>query len=311
MDFRQLRYFEKVAGLKSFSKAAIHLRIAQPALSRQVRLLEEELRVKLFVRAGRGIVPTEAGTKLAAHASFLLRTLEQVREEITAEADLVVGQVALGSLPSLAEILIANLVAKFSDAYPGARLTVRESFSSFVFQWLLEGKIDCAILYPTEHYAGIVEIPLLEEEIYFIGSTKLMKPFSTIKLEDIADKPLIMPSTENGVRQHVDRMLGQKGMKSKIIVEVDALDVIKKLVRDGRGSTLLPYSAFHGSFESNDTFAARVTNPKLTRKLVVAHLADRPMSRACAELCRLIEAEVRQLVKRGQWAGTIPAPAET
>src|SRR3546814_19561694 len=112
MDLRQLRTFLHVAELGSLGRAAERLRVAQPALGRQIRLLEEELGVPLFTRHGRGMAPTPAGRILLDRASALLRLVADTRAEVSAERDAVKGTVSLGVPPNVGAVLAGGLVER-------------------------------------------------------------------------------------------------------------------------------------------------------------------------------------------------------
>src|SRR3954469_10734762 len=124
MDLRQLTTFVQVADLGSLSKAAERLRIAQPALSRQIRLLEEELKVTLFTRHGRGMVLTPAGELLRGRASGILRQVEEARADLMEEAGAVRGRVVFGMPPTVGDVLATRLIERFLALHPEVRLRV-------------------------------------------------------------------------------------------------------------------------------------------------------------------------------------------
>ena len=127
MDLRQLEYFVRVAELGSFTRAALALDVAQPALSRQVRLLELELRQSLLARHGRGAAPTEAGQVLLEHARGILHQVEHARDELARLRGALVGRVTLGLPPSVARALAVPLVQAFGQQLPEARLSITEA----------------------------------------------------------------------------------------------------------------------------------------------------------------------------------------
>ena len=129
MDLKQLEYFVRVAELGSFTRAAISLDVAQPALSRQVRLLEVELRQTLLTRNGRGAVPTEAGQLLLEHGRGILHQVALAREELGAARGALAGRVSIGLPPSLSRLITVPLTHAFRKALPQAQLTLTEGFS--------------------------------------------------------------------------------------------------------------------------------------------------------------------------------------
>src|ERR1043166_592363 len=129
MDFRQLRTFSCVAELGSLSKASDTLRVAQPALSRQIKLLEHELRAELFTRNGRGMVLTDAGRLLLARTAGIVRQIDQVRDEIQSAGGPPSGRVVLGLVPTVSCVISARLARRTVDTYPGISLCIVESYS--------------------------------------------------------------------------------------------------------------------------------------------------------------------------------------
>ena len=127
MDLRQLEYFVRVAELGGFTRAAIALGVAQPALSRQVRLLEVELRQTLLARNGRGAVPTEAGQVLLEHARGILHQVDRAREELARLRGGLAGRVTLGLPPSVARALAVPLLQGCRQQLPDARLSITEA----------------------------------------------------------------------------------------------------------------------------------------------------------------------------------------
>ena len=168
MDLKQLEYFVRVAELGSFTRASIALDIAQPALSRQVRLLEVELRQNLLVRNGRGATPTEAGKLLLEHARGILHQVDRAREELGRVRGALAGRVAIGLPPSLARVLTVPLTRAFRQQMPDAQLSISEGLSVTMQEWLVTGRLDIALLYHAQPAPEIELTPLQEEELLLI-----------------------------------------------------------------------------------------------------------------------------------------------
>ena len=147
MDLKQLEYFVRVAELGSFTRAAVALDVAQPALSRQVRLLEVELRQNLLTRNGRGAAPTEAGKLLLEHGRGILHQVERAREELGRVRGALAGRVALGLPPSVAKAMAVPLIREFRQRMPDATLSISEGLSVGMQESLVTGRLDIALLY--------------------------------------------------------------------------------------------------------------------------------------------------------------------
>ena len=129
MDLKQIAYFVRVAELGSFTRASLTLAIAQPALSRQIRLLEVELRQNLLVRNGRGVTLTEAGRLMLEHGRGILHQVERAREDLGRARGAMAGRVTVGLPPSLARLLTVPLSRAFRTHLPDASLSITESLS--------------------------------------------------------------------------------------------------------------------------------------------------------------------------------------
>ncbi|WID95182.1 LysR family transcriptional regulator [Bosea vestrisii] len=169
MDISQLRTLIHVAELGSLSKAADRLHIAQPALSRQIRLLEAELGVRLFQRHGRGMTVTEQGQDVLQHASRIMAELEEIRAVVADENAPLRGHVSIGMPPTASDILSEPLVAAFRDAHPEATLRIVSAYSGYLLDWLHRGELDAAILYDPKSARTLHIQPLLEETLFLIG----------------------------------------------------------------------------------------------------------------------------------------------
>ena len=168
MDLKQLEYFVRVAELGSFTRAAIELDVAQPALSRQVRLLEVELRQTLLVRNGRGAVPTEAGKLLLDHGRGILHQVERAREDLGRLRGGLAGRVAVGLPTSVARVLTVPLTRAFREALPEARLSISEGLSGSLQEGLASGRLDIVVLYNAQPSRELDITPLLEEPLLLV-----------------------------------------------------------------------------------------------------------------------------------------------
>ncbi len=147
MDLKQLEYFVNVVDLGGFSRAGRLLGIAQPAISRQIRSLEVELRQNLLLRNGRGAAPTEAGKRLLEHARGILQQVDRARREVDETKDAPVGHVVVGLPPTVARHLTLPVVREFRQRYPGGSLSIVEGLSATIHEWLLVGRVDVGVVY--------------------------------------------------------------------------------------------------------------------------------------------------------------------
>ena len=293
MDLKQLEYFVRVAELGSFTKAAIALDIAQPALSRQVRLLEVELRQNLLTRNGRGALPTEAGKLLLAHGRGILHQVERAREELGRVRGALAGRVAVGLPSSLARVLTVPLTRAFRAEMPDATLSISEGLSVAMQESLVNGRLDIAVLYNTQPGSEVDISPLLEEDLLLVQARPpglLEDPAAgPVTLKDVAQLPLVIPSRPNAIRMHVESEMANLGCRLKIALEIDGVSAILDLVADGAGSAVLSRNAVASSVRPSAFTVRTIVQPALRTKVSLATSALRPVTltqQATLELIR-------------------------
>ncbi len=306
MELSQLRTLIHVAELGSLSKAADRLRIAQPALSRQVRMLEEELGVALFTRHGRGMVLTDHGREALKHASRIIAELDELR---TAASDVdtpLSGQIAIGLPPTVADIISVPLVAAFGKSHPNAVLRLVSAYTGYLLDWLHRGEIDLAVLYDPRSARSLRSRPLLLENLFLIGPPEA--GFSTVRaiaFKDLEGKRLLLPSVRHGLRTIVERCAVEAGISLDVVVEADSYATLKDLVRHGHGWTILPLAPIHEDVVGGRLTAAPLIDPVPMRRLVLSFPADRPVPRLARFAGQAIVDIVSDRVERAVWVGQL------
>ena len=292
MDLKQLEYFVRVAELGSFTRASMALDIAQPALSRQIRLLEVELRQSLLTRNGRGALPTEAGNLLLKHGRGILHQVEVAREELGAVRGALAGRVSMGLPPSLSRLVTVPLIRAFRERLPQAHLTLTEGFSVLMCEGLRVGNLDMAVLYNAEHSPDMEMTTLHTEELVLISQNAhedvkigptgeksyLQRTLRRlpVSLSEVADLPLILPSRPNAFRILIEREMVAINRKPVITLEVDGLNAILSLVKEGIGHAVLP-SYTLSNFDDSASFIRRsIASPRIISELALVHSSRRP-----------------------------------
>jgi len=304
MDVRALRYFVHVAEARSFSKAAAQLRVAQPALSRQVRKLESELGVELIDRAGRQIGVTEAGLLLLSRAHSLIRQFAQTSDDVRAHGQNVAGALTIGVSPATCEVLGPHVVEECRRRYPNLRLNFVEGFSRFIFEQLINQELTLCLLHDPSRHAGIEIEPLIAEPMYLVGpgkrSASIERAHAKLSLRQI---PLILPNRTHGLRMLVERALA--GRPIRIAAEVDGYTMTKAMVAAGHGYTILPYSSIHQQVKDGQFSAVPLTHPRLTWTLCVAYRSEQRTARSVNAVRDIIREQIAELVKSKTWRGEI------
>ena len=292
MDIKQIEYFVKVAELGSFTRASSALNIAQPALSRQVRLLEVELRQNLLVRNGRGAMPTEAGILLLEHGRGILHQVERAREELGRVRGALAGRVAIGMPPSIAKVLTVPLSRDFRARLPHAALSISEGLSFAMQESLINGRLDIALLYGAVATPGLEITPLLEEDLYLVQRQASRKAKHSATLNEVSALPLIIPSRPNAIRMLVETEFAKAVLQANIALEIDGVPAILDLVLDGAGCAILSKNAVTTSGHP-ELFSVRPI-VGLRSKLSVAISSLRPATLTQKAMLELIQ----QLIQR-------------
>jgi LysR family nitrogen assimilation transcriptional regulator len=293
MDLKQLEYFVRVAELGSFTRAAGVLNIAQPALSRQVRLLEVELRQNLLLRNGRGVTMTEAGKVLLEHGRGILHQVERAREDLGRVQGSLAGRVAVGMPPSIARMLTVPLTHAFRQRLPNAALSISEGLTISMLEGLQTGRLDIALLYNPTANPDLEIQPVMEEELFLIGPRSSAPPAkaSATKL------PLIIPSRPNALRMLVETEMARIGCKPRISLEIDGVAAILDLINDGAGYAVLPRHALRVAPKPENFLTTPIQSPRVVSLLVVATAAGRTTTKTQQAMLELIQQVAVDILK--------------
>jgi LysR family transcriptional regulator, nitrogen assimilation regulatory protein len=300
MDLKQLEYFVRVAELGSFTRAAIELDVAQPALSRQVRLLEVELRQNLLVRNGRGAVPTEAGKLLLDHGRGILHQVERAREDLGRLRGGLAGRVAVGLPSSVARVLTVPLTRAFRETLPEARLSISEGLSSGLQEGLISGRLDIVVLYNAQPSRELDVSPLMEEDLLLVQARPPGlhedPPPGPIPLDEVARLPLVIPTRPNAIRMHVEAQMADIGARPDVALEIDGVSAILDLVLDGAGCAILSRNALLNSPRPSAYTARQIGTPPLRIRLSLATSLQRPATPVQKATLDLIRAKAPSVV---------------
>jgi LysR family nitrogen assimilation transcriptional regulator len=303
MTLRQLHYFLRILELKSFSKAAANLHVAQPALGLQIRKLEDELGVPLLNRHSRGVTPTEAGLILREHAQTVLRQVERAKLALVDFAGPPRGKVAVGVTPTVNMMLAASLVSHCRDEFPKVSLSLVEGMSETLMEWVENDRLDMAFSYNADVAHGLVCEPLLAEDLLLIASSKDEKKLKkTLPFAEVAKLPLVLPTTRHGLRQIVDEAADKRGIDLNLVMEIDSVHASKELVERGLGYTVLPMGAVFHEIEEGRLIARAISQPQLARKMYLAYSAKRPSSKGALAVRQIMRDVVAAGLAAGNWA---------
>ena len=289
MDLKQLEYFVRVAELGSFTRASIVLDVAQPALSRQVRMLELEFEQTLLLRNGRGVTTTDAGKLLLEYGRGILYQAERLREELGRARGALVGHVALGMPPSLLKILAVPILREFKSRLPAAKLSIREGLTTSMHEALLSGRLDLALLYNASSSPDVDLQPLVQEEMFLVTRQGDDNTPDAVAMCDLPRYPLIVPSRPNAIRMLIEGELANLGLRPSIALEVDGVSTILDLVTEGFGYAILSRNAVTNLAGKHFYQLSRIDDPGLYGKLSLALNSHRQVTATQRMLIEIIQ----------------------
>ncbi len=310
MDLRQLRTFVHVAELQSISAAAERLHIAQPALSRQIQALEQELQARLLHRHGRGVTLTDAGALVRDRAELILREVARLQGDIRSQDGQLRGALSLGLPPTVAAVLATPLIERTHLHHPDVKLKVVSGFSGHVQDWIQRGVVDLGVTYEGREPAAIKSRPLLQEELFLIERPARDAPRRpgtgpALSRQAAFARDLILPSGSHGLRNIVEKAARESGLALKIVLENDSLPTLVQLVKRGLGATILPLVSVFDEVRDGSLQAFAMVEPPLTRRLLLSRPIDRPTTPLARQFADMLVEEIGALVRQGRWPGTV------
>ncbi|WP_312299339.1 LysR family transcriptional regulator [Stutzerimonas nitrititolerans] len=304
MNLKQLRYFVRIAECGSLSKAADELGIAQPALSQQLRALEDELGVELVTRHSRGIAPNDLGTMLLSHFSTILNEIDRTALLVQDLTRNPAGEVKLGVTTTAARALTAPLVAKVHETYPGITLHVVEAMSGSLSQSLQRGSLDLSILYEPkllELDEGFDLMPMLTEDLFLISKNKgIVKNKKTIPFSMLEELQLVLPCYPNVLTKLLYDLAAKRDVKLNVKFEIDSLSSIIELV-NADFCTVLPLICLGREIEEGRVTATPITDPRVNWSVHVAAARKGVRLRAVRAVHKLLIEMVNEMVEEGAW----------
>lgn len=270
MDIRQLEYFVKVARKQHMTRAAEELRVSQSAVSRQIHLLEQELKAKLFIQQGRNLQLTPVGKLFLSRAEEVLISLDKAVEEVHEFLHPEAGEIRFGFLNSLGIKLVPTLISKFLEGHPNVKFRFKQGKSIDIVESVLKGEIDLALVTPlpnkSNHVTG--EVMLMEELYAILPSSHMLADSKAIRLEQLKDDPFVLFNEGYSLRSLVWDSCIQAGFTPELAFEGEETDTIRGFVAAGMGVSLLPETSL---MDGSPLLTAklRVTDPKITRVIEV------------------------------------------
>lgn len=305
MDIKQLKTFICVAESGSLSRASDRLRIAQPALSRQIKLLEHEIGVALFDRHVRGMDLTDAGKELLGRVSGPIYQLEQSMYDVQSMHSTISGHVTVGILPTMANVLAVRLIERAGRDLPDVTVRLKEAYSVNLIEWIQSGEIDITFLYGPQGDYHLRTKELLYEDIVLLSPPgSLAGHGEEIDIAEAALLPLALPSRPFGPRIVVDALAKKAGIALTAKFEVDSFWIIIDMVKSGLCHSFMPLSSVTEELAKATLEVRRIRPGNAQRQLILGFPSDRSNTRATDAVTAVLIDEIAAMVRTGQWAAT-------
>jgi LysR family nitrogen assimilation transcriptional regulator len=302
-DLRELRYFHSVARTGNFGRSARELNISQPAISHQMRKLEEALRTQLLVRHGRGVMLTPAGACLRDRLETIMRLLASPLDG-DAAAGTVPGTVCLAVPAEAGPLLAALLAREFRARWPDVALDIREGSGGELEEWVLHRRVDIAVIQDPPVLPDLEVSPILTESLGLVAPvhSRMADDHRPLRLRDLIGEPLILPGPQHWIRRRVDSAAQQHAVRLVPAMQVSSVASTKVMVRNGIGCTILPLTAVHDEVARGALAFRPISHPPLTYTCALA-FRRQATNAVVAEFADIAREAMTALVDSGAWPG--------
>jgi len=290
MNFYQLVYFRKVAETRSISRAAEELLITQPAVSKQVRALEEELGERLFDRIGKKVFLTKTGEVLLVHADKILRSVEEAKTAVRDLSEECSGELVIGTSDHISLHRLPSILKSYISAFPKVDLKLRCHRSETVLEMVGKNLVDIGVITLPRVSANLISRVRWKDPMSLVFPkghplTKLKK----VRLKDITPYGMILPEAGTTTRETIDTAFTRKKLIPNVTMEVAYIETIKGLVKAGLGMSVLPDKAVEQEVKSGALLRVKLQDADFSRDLGVVYLKDKFLSRPAAEFLKFLE----------------------
>ena len=279
LNLHHLRVFAAVAGERGFTRAAVVLRLSQPAVSKAVQELERHVGVPLLERAGRASRLTAAGEMLAIRARELFAVEASAEEELRALRGLERGTLRVGASTTIATYLLPPILARFRDAHPGVAVEVVSANTRAIARRLLERRLDVALVEGPVTHPRLVAVAWRDDELVLIAHPdhRLAKRHH-IRVTDLATERLIVREAGSGTREVAERALAKHGVTVPDALQLGSTEGVKQAVAAGLGVAIVSKAAAADQIALGRIVVVRLLGVALVRTLTELHLVDRTAS---------------------------------
>jgi DNA-binding transcriptional LysR family regulator len=277
--------------------------MVQPAVSRQVSSLEEELGIALFDRTRQGMHPTTAGAAFVVRARRILTEAERARAEVQPSRETVTGIATVGLLESVERLLAGPLAEVVRRKHPGIELHLATAYSGHLQQWLDDGDLDVSLLYNLTTTQSVRVVPLLRDQLWAVAPPDAgLTRHRPVDLTTLLEQPFIMPiAGQHGIRMLLDEALVGLDVAPNVVAQANSMTLQTVLVEAGLGWTLLPAAGVAPYVETGRLSAAPVRRPEIVRTVGLGLPRTGKTPVAVEVVATELLALIRSIVRSGAW----------
>lgn len=281
LNLNQLRIFYHAARNLSFTVAAKELFITQPAVTAQVKSLEDHCNIKLFKKKGRGLILTDEGQTLYGHAIRVFEYEKEIENVIEDMQKLKRGMLRVGATKAYTLYIMPYLVHAFHLLHPHVKINVNEGSSTDLIQNLIDLKIEVALIATPENHPELTFIPVAREEIMaIIAPDHPLATKESLTLEEVSREPIIMKQAGSGTRRMIDRHFAEHHCVPNILMETSNDGLIKEMVKRGEGISFLVKPLFTQELADHQIVALPIEGTRLRMDVSIACLREQSLSTA-------------------------------
>lgn len=303
MDTHRLKHFQRIADEGSISRAAAVLGVAQPALSRQVRMLEEELGVTLFRRTARGVELTAEGEQLRATTAAPLRQLELAMQWVGSPWGHVERGIALGMPAPVAAVLAGPLSVRLAEAFPRVKILLTVANSTQLFERMLKDEIDFAVIHGPPPDARLFYRDILSEQPVLVGGPGAqLDPDTPVDFASLAELPMVLPTLQPALNYTIQNTALRQKITIDSRFETNSLQVCKALIEADLAYGILPLAACAPDVARRRLRYAPLRDPVLTQNIGLAVCPEAALPRGfVTQFGVLVRDTAARLIESGTW----------
>ncbi len=280
MEIRHLRYFLAIADSASILHASERLHVAQSSLSVHLANLESDLGVKLMERNRKGVTLTPAGQLFYEQAHNLLRQYQEMRENVRELGATPRGRVSVGMPSTTSAVIAGELYRRIADEHDGLTVYITDAGAGNVYEWLLDGRVDLAVIFSVADNSDLVVTPLHDEEFWLVSHPRSAPSGEIVDFAEIFELPLVTSSRATTWRKVIDDVAARFGTIINPIVETESVTALQSILMSGQASAVLPRTYIERMLGNSGLKCQRLANPDLRGVVSLVHLSAEPLGAA-------------------------------